>query len=216
MNVLRNSPPLLFFLFKFLISAAQVPGEFRPCPEPEVVKRLLKNQLNAIQSIRARFRQEKDNPILAKPQTAAGIFCFSRPDKIRWEYQKPYTWLFILQNQELYRSENGQDVTTSPQQKRWFTTMAGSVIRMIQSGMLENPDYEHSFFCDPGGRILVRLKPRNSRVARYIREIHLYFPPGGGAMERIDMLENPEGVTRLFFEDQSINPTVSEDCFFKP
>lgn len=193
--------------------SAQMPSGFTLCADQKAIKTQLKASLSRIQTIEAGFRQEKENPLLVKPQAAEGFFYFERPDKVRWEYQNPHHAVFILNGKSIRSLVNGVEKPLQAGTQRLMAGLTAGILRTVGTGLLENPEYEHQFWCDFAGVPLVRLLPREARIKQYIREIHLYFSREGDRVVRLDMLEHPEGVTRLFFENQKLNQNLPAKLF---
>lgn len=196
-----------------LSASAQAPSGYTLCADQQAVKARLKTALSRIQTIEAAFLQEKENPLLIKPQQAEGFFYFERPDKVRWEYRKPYNTVLILNGKKIRSLENGMEKPLQAGTQKLMAGLTMGILRTVGTGLLENPEYEHQFWCNAAGTPLVRLLPRVARMKAYIREIHLYFAREGDKIVRLDMLEHPEGVTRLLFEDQKINESLPGSLF---
>lgn len=194
-------------------ATAQTPAGYSLCPDQQGTKNRLKAALSRIQSVGTAFRQEKENPLLARPQTAEGLFFFERPDKVRWEYRKPYNSVLILNGKNIRSLENGVEKPLQAGNQRLMAGLSAGIMRTVGTGLLENRDYQHQFWCTSDGTALVRLVPREARIKRYLREIHVYFSKEGDYVIRLDMLEQPEGVTRLFFEEQKLNERLPAETF---
>lgn len=203
---------VLFKASPFSVSA-QVPPDYSMCSDQQAIRNRLKTTLSGIYTIKAAFRQEKENPLLVRTQVAEGLFYFERPDKVRWEYRKPFNTVLILNGKNIRSLENGTEKPLQASTQKLMTGLTVGILRTVSTGLLENPEYEHQFWCNATGMPLVRLLPREPRMKNYIREIHLYFSREGDRVERLDMLETPEGVTRLLFQDQRLNESLPETLF---
>jgi outer membrane lipoprotein-sorting protein len=222
-SILKSLKTDILFNASFFISvylpasvsflSAQPPSGYALCADQHAIKMRLKTAISQIQTVDAAFRQEKENPLLVKSQTAEGFFYFERPDKVRWEYRNPHNAVLILNGKRIRSLENGADKPLQAGTQRLMAGLTAGILRTVGTGLLENPEYEHQFWCNPAGIPLVRLLPREARMKRYIREIHLYFSREGDRVVRLDMLENPEGVTRLFFENQKLNQNLPAKLF---
>jgi outer membrane lipoprotein carrier protein len=55
-----------------------------------------------VQDLSARFHQTATNRSLGQVQEASGVVLMKRPDKMRWDYQKPETRLFVTDGKTLW------------------------------------------------------------------------------------------------------------------
>lgn len=189
----------------------QIPAGFVPCADPASVKQQLKIHLAYIQSIECSFIQTKNHELLTRPHVARGLFYFQKPHKIRWEYQEPLSWTLIFNGNNVVRKEGNTPLPLSASQARLLTSVSRLMVRLVGSGMLENGDFSHEFWCS-SSKTLVRVIPLHKRFRLYLKEIHLYFSSSPSGLAKLHLIEN-SGQTHLEFMNQKINQPISPDLF---
>lgn len=76
-----------------------------PVPESvtaAVALRKVQDSYMALESMRARFRQESYLAALDSSEVSEGVVLYQRPGKMRWEYQKPESQLFVLRERTMW------------------------------------------------------------------------------------------------------------------
>lgn len=189
----------------------QIPAGFVPCADPATVKQQLKAHLADIQTIECTFIQTKTHDLLIRPHVARGLFFLQKPDKIRWEYQDPFSWTLIFNGNNVVRREGNTPLPLTASQARLLTSVSRMMVRLVGSGMLENGDFSHEFWCRPS-ETLVRVVPRHKRFQHFLKEIHLYFSSTTKDLVKLHMIE-PSGHTLLEFPNQKFNQPIPAMVF---
>ena len=120
---------LLLFYFGLLsfISVAQTPQQ------SEIIKQI--NDASAqMHSLECDFIQTKFLNILDDKMVSNGKMYYQQADKLRWEYITPYTYTFILnENQVLLKNDNRSDIIDVNQNK-----IFKEIARMMMNSIVGN------------------------------------------------------------------------------
>ncbi len=110
-DVALDVAPRVIILLAALLSAAPAVRADEPAGRPPLLERL-QAKLETVTSLKGRFIQRLDAPALGRQRTERGTFSIKRPDRMRWEYEKPErklavtdgvtTWLYVPEDYEAH------------------------------------------------------------------------------------------------------------------
>ena len=55
----------------------------------------------AIRTVKCNFTQKKQSKMLKGEQVSEGKMFCQQPDKLRWEYTSPYSYIFVINNNKV-------------------------------------------------------------------------------------------------------------------
>lgn len=173
----------------------------------------IRRESSQIQSIQARFIQEKHMKILSRPLISEGRFFFQAPASVRWEYTAPVKSILLMHGGSLKRyiySGGG------------FTQEAGGRLPAMEIVMQEISAWLHGQFDQsqyftatlvqhptPG----IILTPREKSFARLIQRIELTPSGQPGVLKSILIVEDEKTTTLLEFRQVQVNQPIPESIF---
>ncbi len=172
-------------------------------------------------TLAARFKQEKHFSFMDVPLVSQGFIVFESPEKIRFDITEPFqtTMLFDGKNIERYecvdnkwnsvQSTAGKSIILVMEQiGQWMQGKFSNQSRIFDLAI--GPD-------EPNGYVILDLNPIPKEFRQYIEKIriHVANPPEYN-ITRIDIYE-PEGDRfALIFEQEIINGKLPDNCFTDP
>lgn len=169
---------------------------------------------SAISSLQASFKQEKHMSILNQPFISVGKLYYKNPDKIRWEYTSPFSYIVVLKNNKVSIKDGNDlqnyDMSNNAIFKEINNTMGG----MMSGKMLEDNNFTKTFYQSKDAYKVVLL-PKTNEIKNFVQEIHLFLNKNTLLMQSIDMLENGGDKTRIILENAKQNQAISESIFDK-
>lgn len=168
-----------------------------------------------LRSVRARFVQRQEGPLLLQPEESTGTFYFLAPERIRWDFEPPADTTVIL--------ANGSMLT-------WYRALGEVEQRSLEGGAGERLqrllgavpslaelkryfDLRVTFPADPKAPYRLDLDPRSARVARRIRSVQLDLHREFYVPVFVRYEEASGGVTEIRFHDLEVDGEVVEDLF---
>lgn len=157
----------------------------RPCDTPESCFARMVAAQRDVARIRARFRQTKTIALLDGPLESEGRFAFERPDRVRWEMEKPEPLVVEVSGSELRAGPPGEvaRVDAGP---------AVGLFRDLGAIFTGADDWAGSrFTLGPsarGGESFV-LTPRDPSLARVIASIEIALDAASGGPQRVTITE---------------------------
>jgi len=129
-----------------------------------------------LQSLSARFEQERSSEFLADKETSRGTVLFATPDRVRWEYDEPKPISLVIRGDEMvtwYRDLGRAErvrVERLSSQVLQYLSASGSL-----ESLLKYFKARVTFPRDPEAPYEVALEPRFERVARRLAGMSLWI-----------------------------------------
>ncbi len=193
---------LIWLLFGSLLLKAQT-GD---------VLQQIKSQSQKIYSIEADFVQTKNISFIDEQLISNGKFWFSRPDKMRWEYQKPFFYSIIINGDQITVIDDKKENRFDAASNAMFGQVKQVIMNMVNGRMFDDSDY-HATLKEETNFYVVNFETVNEAMKEYITSIDLYFTKTDYLMEKIRMNEASGDNTMIVFSNQKINQPLPDDVF---
>lgn len=181
--------------------------------EIDAFKSALTNETAIVNDIKADFVQTKTVDFLDEAVISSGTLYFATGKRLRWEYQKPYSFVFILNGAKAWMVNQGAttelDVNTNKMLKELSELM---LFGMGGTALFENPNFDFSF-----GRSQkqwrVCLKPKSKEMKTLYTQIEVFFALPTHQMESVRMVEVSGDETLIHLTNQKINTLLPDTLF---
>ena len=164
-----------------------------------------------IQTISARFEQEKHLEILIKPLISKGKFHFKAPGSLRWEYTSPIQSILLMHDGKVRRfmgSESGFKEDAGPG-LQGMEMVLKEITRWLKGEFSDNPDYHSSL----EGDNKIVMVPKNKAFAKIIQKIEILLSDRPGVIETVTIYEGKSSFTKIRFRDVDINGELADTLF---
>lgn len=211
---MKNKPIYLFLFLMFfsLTGFAQSRTKIK-AEELDKITQFLSLATQDIASIQADFVQEKAISFMEDKLKAEGKFWFSSPDKIRWQYLKPYPYLIIMNNGKMSVTDESDSYSMDMRSNQIFQQMNALITASIQGQLLTNKlDYRKEFFIEKEFYV-VCFYPNNQQMKDYLSAIELYFSKENGKVNALKMLEAAGDYTLIRFFNRIENRKLDASLF---
>ncbi|MCK5777111.1 MAG: outer membrane lipoprotein carrier protein LolA [Bacteroidales bacterium] len=202
-----------FLFVVLLLTSVFLTAQEQRLENPQDWMGKISQQTKTVNSLYAKFEQQKILSFLESAVISEGEFWFSQPDKIRWEYKKPYHYTMIM-NKGLLTVKDGADVFTSDMSSnQMFEQMNGLITGSIQGNLLsENKNYRKEYYHNEK-HIILRLFPKDEQLLAYLDYMEIWFSKKNFNVEIMLMHEPSGDYTKMIFTDIKTNPNISPDVF---
>ena len=204
LSIIKPMRKFLFFCLMFgsLVSRAQ---------NSDVLLKI-KSRAQIINSIDATFVQTKNISFIDEQLRSDGKFWFSRPDKMRWEYQNPFFYSIIIDGDNITVIDDKKQSQYDAASNAMFGQIKLVIMNMVNGKMFDDPNY-HATLTENEHYFAVNFETVNEAMKAYITSIDLYFTKTGYLMEKIKMNEASGDNTVITFKNQKLNQPLSDDVF---
>ena len=197
------------FLFPLGLMAQD---DFKPLKDPATFEKKVKEITDITKTIHCDFVQEKTLSFLNDPIVTKGVFYFQKEDKIRWEYEEPFSYVIVLNGGKLLIDDNGNQNEMDLSNNQTFKEVNSMLTRTLQGDILTKDErFSYDLF-ENKEFVMVRLVPTTDTFKAYIKAIKVYFDKKDMMVARVDMLEG-EDLTKITFQNREINVKLAQNLF---
>ena len=187
-------------------------GNFNKVKNFETIAAKLNTASKNTKSIDSDFKQFKHLDILENDLKSTGHFCFYAPDKVRWEYMKPYEYLIVMNGNMMWIKDNGKIKKYDTRSNKMFKEINDLMVGMLQGKILKSNKFDIEFYED-SKRILAKLKPKSADMQEFLNEMQLYFDKKNYTVLKIKMLEQSGDYTLIEFYNRKMNIKIPNSKF---
>lgn len=197
---------IIFILYFFpLVAFAQTPAE-------KMIQII--NQAGAqMQTLECDFVQVKHLSMLSEDMVSYGKMYYSQPDKLRWEYTKPYEYTFILSgNQVMLNNSSRTDIIDVDKNKMFkeITRLMSSCI--VGKCLSDEKDFK-STISDEGKEWVATLIPLKRDLKQMWTKLVLHFDVKNKSVTTVKMYETSGDCTEITLKNVKQNLPVNDAVF---
>lgn len=174
----------------------------------------VKLEQNHVETMSARFRQEKTSSMLLEPSTDIGVFYYEAPDRVRWEYEEPEAMLVVINGEELvtfYEEQNlAEKASVGEISEQVFKYLGASGSLEKLSEFFEVTAYFPDAEGDPYHLV---LDPRYSRIQNRLEGMEIWIDPESYQPTRFKYLQPGGDETSYRFDDLVLNEELDDALF---
>ena len=166
-----------------------------------------------VEDLSAQFQQTATNRTLGEVREASGIFLAKRPNKMRWEYQKPEERLFVTNGKTLWAYSPAekqvivQEVAQALNARLPLAFLAGDchLRKEFDVALVENAATR------AGTTRILDLRPKRPEagIARMLLEIN----PKGYTVEKVTVFDAYQNTTAIGLSHLKLTTGLSDDLF---
>lgn len=179
----------------------------------EDVIRKVQEQQKKTRTLQAEFRQEKELSLLATPEVSKGMFYFSKPNRVLWEYQSPKRVQMLISGgtlttwfPDLKRAER-LDVKRFEERIFKYLGASGAIdelARYFDFTFVDNAASPH---------FQLRLQPKTKVVAKRVKGIQIWIDKKTYLTSKFEYVEGDGDVTRYEFLNVRFNEPMPASRF---
>ena len=181
--------------------------------EIEAFKAALTQETAKIQDIKADFVQVKTMEFLNESVRSTGMLYFAEGKRLRWEYEKPYSFVFILNGTKAWMVNQSGVTEMDVNANKMFKELSELMMFGIGgSSLFENRNFDFGFRTS-GAQWEVSLKPKSKEMKAQYSQIDLIFDASSYRMESVRMLDASGDETLIQLGNQKINNRLPDALF---
>jgi len=199
------------FLLSLVVSAQSLK------PVNEARKGEIISQISAVSKVTAslecKFIQKKNISVLSETVVSEGMMYFKKENNLRWQYSKPYSYIFILSSGKVtIKNENRTDRFDTNSNKM-FREISEIMIGGVRGDVLAgNKKFTAQYF-ESGSLVMVKLFPRSKELKQLFSQINLTFGKNNWLVYSIEMVEQGGDNTLITFTEKNVNKKIPDDIF---
>ena len=173
----------------------------------------LSQAASSMQSMQCRFVQEKTSPMLAEPSVSEGRMWYVAPDKMRWEYVKPYAFALVVNGDRIVKETDGKAETLEGNANRMYQGIV-NIIMGSASGkkMFDASMFDIALF-DDDAYWKAEMTPKRRDMKRMFSQLVFRFDKKTNGISRVEFIGSAGDVTSIRFEEIKLNEKIGEEKF---
>lgn len=199
---------ILFFLWAGICQAQE---SILSTAEAAAFKSSVEQAIKDIKTIRTDFIQEKHMAFLTDKVRSRGEMYLVADGRLKWAYLEPNRYSLIFQGDKVIIDDNGKKSAIDGNQKL-FGQLSALISGSVRGDLFNDSEFTISFF-KVKENVLVKLLPKNKTIRKYIKEVHLIFPPKESTVSEVKLVEPSGDYTLLKFINKQLNVTIDEGVF---
>ena len=204
---------ILIIIFPLVTAQAySQPKGYVLVKDKKAISLKLKKVSASTKTIDSDFIQYKHLDILENDIVSDGHFSFKTPNKVRWQYTKPYNYLIVMNSGQMWIKDDKKTQKFDTQSNKVFKEINDLMVGLLQGNILENTDFKTEFYSSKT-RILAILIPQKDEMKEFLSEIHLYFDKTDFTVSELKMLENSGDFTLIKFLKKKTNVEILDSKF---
>ena len=203
-----------FVILLICLSALSAMGQTKLTSEQEKqVLAKMDQSSNALRSLQCDFVQSKRMKILSKEMQSKGILYFKKPDKIRWQYTKPYDYTFIMNGDKVQLKSAKSTKNIDIQGNKIFRQISTIILNTVTGGGIKNSSDFNVELYKSGDVYFAKMLPKKKEVKQVYSSIEVYFNSALTMVETIKMIEKSGEYTTVKLVAPKLNVTINESVF---
>jgi outer membrane lipoprotein-sorting protein len=185
---------------------------FKPMANFASFKLQFKTESSKITSLASGFRQEKVLTALTEKIKSDGKFFFKRSNKVRIEYQKPFSYLMVMNGDKMLVRDTKKENRINVKSNKLFQKINSVMIDCVQGTMLDSKDFTVVVFED-SNLYLLEMTPNSKMLSQFFETIILLVEKRDCSAKSIEMREPSGDKTIITFTDKKLNVELADAMF---
>ncbi len=200
---------LMFVAFGLMVTAQTQLSESQ---SNEVIASLTKAAAS-MQSMQCRFVQEKTSTMLAEPSVAEGTMHYAAPDRMRWEYTKPYAFALVVNGERIVKVTDGKAEVLEGNAGRMYQGMVNLIIGSASGKKLFDTTIFDIVLYDDNGFWRADMTPKRRDMKRMFSQLVFRFDKKTNGISRVEFVSANGDVTSIRFEEIKMNEAIGDEVF---
>jgi outer membrane lipoprotein-sorting protein len=198
----------LFFSFQL---HAQVAG-YLPVKDIASFKEKFSAASQKINSIESDFSQTKNLAMLKEKMISKGKFYYKRANKVRIEYTKPYSYLMVLNNNDMKVKDEHKTSNYNTRSNKMMQSINSIMLDCMRGTVYNNKEFLTSVF-ESNKEYLLVMMPSTSVMKKMFSKIEVYLDKSDYNVVRLNMIENGGDNSMMSFTNRTMNKIMDDALF---
>ncbi|MDR2384672.1 MAG: outer membrane lipoprotein carrier protein LolA [Tannerella sp.] len=212
-----HSMPVQFIFTVLLMLSSFASAQYReatPDEKNEIINRITLSAAE-MKTMECDFVQTKELSFMNDNVVSEGRMFYKQTDKIRWEYVKPYRYVFSMDGKNVHMSSGDKRNKIPIKANRIFSEISNIMIGGVSgSGLINSKDFTAMFMIGASDYKII-LTPLKKEVKDMFTSIQLYVNKSKSRIKTVVMTEKSGDKTTVSLNNVRINTSISDEIFNK-
>lgn len=209
MNRVLLSLLLLFGSLQVLVAQD---ADMKAVKDTTAFKTKLKEASATINTIDCDFTQKKHLSFMSEDLMSSGHFSFKKERKIRWEYLKPYSYIVVINNNDIYLKDDDKTSHFDSKSNKMFQGINDMMVAIVKGDLFGSGDFKATFF-ENDKYFFTKLTPVKGEMKNYMKTIEIYFDKKDMTVVKLKLTELSDDYTYIEYQNKTINKPLSDALF---
>lgn len=205
---------LLVFCLPLCVSVSKA-QQYTPATESQIkdISANIKKTADNTATMECKFLQKKNLAVLSETVTSEGIMYFKKEDNLRWQYNKPYSYIFILSANKVYIKNQGSINTFDTESNKLFKEISRIMIGSVRGNLLtQNNDFNIQYYMG-GKTVMVKMTPKSGEMKKLMSAVNLIVSSSDWLVQSIELVESDGDNTIITFTEKNVNKSIPDTMF---
>lgn len=165
-----------------------------------------------IESIESNFSQVKNLAMLKDKINSKGKFYYKKGNKVRIEYTSPYTYLMVLNNNNMTIRDGQKTSNYNTKSNKIMQSVNNIMLDCMRGSVYGNKEFAVEAF-ENSKEYLLKMKPVTSVMKKMFANIEVFLDKKDFHVLRLNMIENGGDNSLMSFNNPIMNKNVSDALF---
>lgn len=206
------------YLFTLILSlltcmtSAQTYRKASTAEEKQISEKVAANA-SSMKTMTCNFEQTKELSFLNDKSISKGLLFYKRPNKIRWEYKHPYSYLFIMNGEKVILQSGNNKNEINLNSSKQFQQISKIILGGVSgNGLTDSKDFHILFFISNEDYKL-QMQPLKKEIKNLFTQINLFVNKTDGSINKVEMIEKTGDKTIISFLSIKRNTTLNDEVF---
>ena len=167
----------------------------------------------SMRTLQCHFVQQKTMSMLAEPTLSEGTLHYAAPDKMRWEYAKPYQFALIVNGAQTIRIKDGKAETLDANQAKMYKGLADLIMGSASGKKLFDTTVFDIVLFDDGNVWKAEMTPKRRDMKRMFSQLVFCFDKTMQTATQVEFIESNGDKTMIQFEEIELNVVIDDSTF---
>lgn len=174
-------------------------------------------QINAaaskLRTMQCDFVQTKYMRMLNDKMVSRGRMYYAQPNRLRWEYTSPYTYVFVLNNSQVLMSKGRKSQVVDVNQSKVFKEITRIMMNSVVGKCLsDGKDFKTSIAATQSEWIAT-LVPLKKNMRQMFKTIKIHFNKQRSMVSVVELYENNGDRTVIELKNVRANQNINANLF---
>lgn len=203
---------LFFGIIVFSVLVARAQNSFVSVRDTTALKQKIEKMSANLNTLESDFIQIKQMSLLKDKVESKGHFMYARKDNLRWEYTKPYYYLIVLSKNKMVIKDDQKARKYDVNSNKVFKELNELLLASVNGNIFSSRKFQISYF-ENEKYYRLDLIPNSVTLKQGMKKMLMYFDKPVTRVERIELVEEGNDRTEIYFSNQIINQSIPIEKF---
>ena len=200
----------LVLLIGLLLCSMSLSAQYQKATEDqkkEIVNKITQASGN-MTTMQCDFIQVKELSFMDDKVTSEGKMYYKQTNKIRWEYVKPYKYVFSMDGQNVNMTSGDKTNKVPIKSSKMFGEISKVMVGGVSGiGLVDSPDFDSQFMVGKDDYQII-LTPKKKEVKDLFSSVQLYVGKTDSRIRSVELVEKGGDKTTITLKDVKVNAPI--------